>query len=140
MGRGGSLGPLPACCPGSSCQRLTRSGSIKQIPKKKPAPRPGERKITVTTNTQDPADSGPIIVGERPLKRGEIIRVHLEMYRGKWAVHVRKWYTDDHGELCPGKGFSCAPEYLPWLGVAIDDALKAAREKGLIAEHEEDAP
>jgi hypothetical protein len=93
----------------------------------------------VPTNTQDPADGGPIIIAERPLKRGEIIRVHLELYRGKWAFHMRKWYTDEHSELCPGKGFSCAPEHLPWLGVAIDDALKAAREKGLIGEHEESA-
>jgi hypothetical protein len=94
----------------------------------------------VATNAQDPSGCSPIIVGERPLKRGEIIRIHLELYRGKWAFHIRKWYTDEHSELCPGKGFSCGPEHLSWLGVAVDDALKAAREKGLFAEHEEDAP
>jgi hypothetical protein len=93
----------------------------------------------MSTIAQDASDCKPIIIAERPLKRGEIIRVHLELYRGKWAFHMRKWYTDEHSELCPGKGFSCGPEHLPWLGVAIGDALKAAREEDLIAEHEEDA-
>lgn len=93
----------------------------------------------MTTFSQPTLDCKPIVIAERPLKRGEIIRVHLELYRGKWACHVRKWYEDERGELCPGKGFSCGPEHLPWLGVAVDDALKASREKGLIVEHEEDA-
>ena len=86
----------------------------------------------MSTITHDTSKSKPIIVGERPLKRGEIVRVHLELYRGRWALHVRKWYEDDRGELCPGKGFSSGLEHLQWLGMALDDALKAAREKGLI--------
>ena len=91
----------------------------------------------MTTNTQDPSNCNLIIVGERPLKRGEIVRVHLELYRGKWAFHVRKWYENDSGELCPGKGFSSGLEHLPWLSVALDDTLKAARENGLIPADQE---
>ncbi len=91
----------------------------------------------MTSIAQDTSNCKPIIVSERPLKRGEIVRVHLELYRGRWALHVRKWYENDRDELCPGKGFSCGPEHLPWLGAALDDAIKMARENGLIPADQE---
>jgi Transcriptional Coactivator p15 (PC4) len=91
-------------------------------------------------SSQKSVDSNdPIIVAEQPLKRGEIIRVHLELYRGKWACHVRKWYADESGQLQPGKGLSCSPEYLPWLNIAVNDALNVARERGLISMDREGA-
>lgn len=88
-------------------------------------------------NTQDPEKCKPIIIGERPLRRGEIIRLHFEIYRGRWTFHLRRWFHDDSGELCPGKGFACAPDQLPWLAAVVGDALSAAREHGLITDSQE---
>ena len=70
--------------------------------------------------------SEPFIIAELPLKRGAIIRIHLELYRGKWAFHVRKWYPDEHSELCPGKVFRAALNISKRFGLRLDHATTIA--------------
>ena len=40
-------------------------------------------------------------------RRGESIRLVLDAYQGRNVVDLRTWFTDDDGELKPGKGFAC---------------------------------
>lgn len=83
---------------------------------------------------QTKSDPTEVIVDEWPInKRGELARISLELYKGSWRVGCRKWFLDDDGKLCPSRqGISLRVEHLPRLAAAPDQALSAARERGLI--------
>jgi hypothetical protein len=96
----------------------------------------------MTTITQDapqrnshkgkPDDVEPIIIGEWPIKRGEIARISIENYKGTWLISIRKWFEAEDGQLRPGKGISLSVKHLRHMSVAMDEALAVARERGLI--------
>jgi Transcriptional Coactivator p15 (PC4) len=77
-------------------------------------------------------ESIPIIEWERN-RRGQTNRVSLRSYLGHSLFDIRIWWTGDDGiTQHPGKGFSCRLKELPKLQQAVTQALKCARERGLL--------
>jgi hypothetical protein len=78
-------------------------------------------------------DVEPILIAEWPLSRGEIARVAIRSFKGTWLIDLRKWFETGAGELRAGpKGISLSVKHLRRISVAMDDALKTARERGLL--------
>jgi len=80
-------------------------------------------------NTNPPDE---IVVSEWSINRRETVRVSLCLYKGTRLINLRKWYTDDDGELRPGKGFAVSVKHLPRIAEAMGIAHSVARERGLI--------
>jgi hypothetical protein len=78
-------------------------------------------------------ESEPLLIAEWPIKRGEIARVSIENYKGTWLISLRKWFEAEDDELRPGKGISLSIKHLRRISIAMDEALAAARERGLIS-------
>jgi hypothetical protein len=107
-----------------------------------PAPRrAGKRKITMDVLTHDgpqgknKRDRENDIVAEWPANSREMLRVSIGPYKSAWRLDIRKWFTDNDGELKPGnKGISLAIKDLPRLADALASALSVARERGLVGD------
>src|SRR5437763_1756669 len=95
------------------------------------------------TAAQSPADLGtgwaqgvplafPLVIAEWDRNSREVVRVALDHYKGHHSVNVRVWYRDG-GQLKPGKaGIALGLKHLPNLCEALQAALSAAQEHGLI--------
>lgn len=79
----------------------------------------------------------PRLVSEWKRNNRETIRVRLDDYQGSSVFDLRSWYADTAGELKPGKsGITLSVKHLPATAAAIMQALKEARELGLLGEEE----
>jgi hypothetical protein len=79
-----------------------------------------------------PALAEPLVIAEWwKNRRGESIRLTLNLYEGRNVIDLRTWYTAD-GKPKPGKGFAAEVRHLPSLAAAIAKAEAKARELGLI--------
>ena len=77
----------------------------------------------------------PIIVKEWERNgRGEKIRVTLDHFKSADTIDARVWWTDEAGEVRPGKGLTLGLKHLPALAEAIAEALVLARKHGLIGD------
>jgi hypothetical protein len=81
------------------------------------------------------AEYQPVTIVEWPRNKREVIRVRLDRYNGRDTVDLRTWYRDQNGDLRPTpKGLTLAVDHLPALAAAVNQALHAACERGLIVE------
>ena len=78
-----------------------------------------------------------MIVAEWPIKRGEVARVSIELYKNTWLINIRRWFEADDGTARQSKGIAIAIKHLPQLADAITDALTVARERGFLADERE---
>jgi hypothetical protein len=79
----------------------------------------------------------PLLIAEWPIKRGEIVRVSIENYKGTWLINLRKWFEAEDEQLRPGKGLSLSVKHLRRISAAMDEALEVARHQGLIPTDED---
>jgi hypothetical protein len=80
----------------------------------------------------------PILISEWPLSRGEIARVSIRSFKGTWLIDLRKWYETGDGQLrASPRGISLSLKHLRRISVAMDEALAAAIERGLIPADDE---
>lgn len=89
------------------------------------------------SNHSNAGDVEPLLIAEWPIKRGEIARVSIENYKGTWLISLRKWFEAEEGRFRPGKGISLSVKHLRRISTAMDDALVAAGERGLIPADQE---
>ena len=61
------------------------------------------------------------------------LRASLNTYKGKHYFALRTWYTDDAGEMKPGKGINTKLELLPAIAEAVNAALADAQRRGLVS-------
>lgn len=59
--------------------------------------------------------SQEIVLGSRRLNRRDLLRVTITKFHGRNYIHARRWYFNDDGELCPGKGLSINEADLTWI-------------------------
>jgi hypothetical protein len=79
----------------------------------------------------------PITVAEWSRNSRETLRVRLDCYNGQTIIDCRSWWTDQNGELRPGKsGLTLAVRHLPDLADALAKALAHARSTGLLMDRE----
>lgn len=63
----------------------------------------------------------------------EVVRVEISRFKDVDIVNLRVWHEAGRDELRPGKsGFALRVSKLPELRDAIDKAITAARDEGLI--------
>jgi hypothetical protein len=74
----------------------------------------------------------PITIAGWPKGR-ETVQVRLDNYNKRNVIDVRCWYTDDDGNLKPGRsGITLQTSQLPQLADGIGKALSRARDSNLI--------
>ena len=83
------------------------------------------------------SDPTRVIVAKWPIKRGEVARVSIDLYKSTWLINVRRWFEADDGAMRRSKGIAIAIKHLPQLADAITDALTVARERGFLVDERE---
>jgi hypothetical protein len=79
-----------------------------------------------------PAAQLPLTIGEWAKGR-DTIRVRLDRFNGRDILDVRLWWTDEAGDLRPGRsGITVAVAHLPRLADALVAAVDEARALGLL--------
>jgi Transcriptional Coactivator p15 (PC4) len=79
----------------------------------------------------------PIVIAEWDRNAGEVVRVALDLYKGRHTINVRVWYRDG-GEVKPSKsGITLAVRHLPAVADALANALLAAHDTGLLNDGDE---
>ena len=75
------------------------------------------------------AAQADIIVAEWKKNAKEVVRVMLQVYRGKLDISIRAWYRDRGGELLAGRqGITLSiAKYLPKVSKALKQARKLAK-------------
>jgi hypothetical protein len=93
------------------------------------------RRVDQQQHSLNPEDGQalPLTVAEWPRNARETVRVRLDRYNGRDTIDIRSWWTDAGGELKPGRsGFTLSVRHLPKLAEAFNEALRRARELGLV--------
>ena len=65
-------------------------------------------------------------------RHGRCIAIRLKTVDGYNIADLRTFFAGSGGGLRPGKGFTCSVDHLPRLAEEFANALKRARELGLI--------
>lgn len=74
----------------------------------------------------------PIKIAEWP-KGKETVQVRLDTYNKRNIIDVRCWYSDDAGNLKPGRsGITLQTAQLPQLSAALVKALETAKANHLM--------
>lgn len=77
----------------------------------------------------------PVVIAEKPAGRqGEVLCVELSEFKGSPYLSQRKWFSNEAGELRPGKGLTVAVAELPWLVAQLERAEVEALRLGLLDE------
>lgn len=77
--------------------------------------------------------TGEITIAAWPRNSRETIRVCLDLYNGRPVIAARCWYTDNDGELKPGRaGLTLSINHLSALAEAFAQALVTATAEGLL--------
>lgn len=57
----------------------------------------------------------------------------LRMEDGRWRFSARLWFVNEQGQPAPGRsGFTMPAEALPELSPALQEALREARDRGIL--------
>jgi Transcriptional Coactivator p15 (PC4) len=63
-----------------------------------------------------------VVLHEWRATKRELGRVTIGSFNGRTFIHIRRWYRDAQGELCPGMGISVEPPNLRSLWKALRKA------------------
>jgi len=75
----------------------------------------------------------PWIIAELKKNSREIIRVAIELHRGKTVISIHTWYCDDDGKLKPGRqGVAYELKHLKRISKALKQANIQVRKNKLI--------
>lgn len=92
-----------------------------------------QERSETSLNRQDTQAKLPTTIAQWAKNAREQIIVRLGEYNGRLTIEARVWFTDEAGELKPGKsGLTVALRHLPQLAAAYADALAEARARGLL--------
>jgi hypothetical protein len=74
------------------------------------------------------AEYQPVTVAEWVRNKREVNRVRFDRYNGRDIVDLRTWYLDEIRDLRPTrKGITLAPQHLPVLAAAVNQAPPTSR-------------
>jgi transcriptional coactivator p15 (PC4) len=82
------------------------------------------------------AETFAVVIGERQLGRGDVLRIDIHDFKGNDYLNLRKWYTTADGQPAPGKGLTVSVHLIPWLLGQLQKAEQHALELGLLAEED----
>ena len=79
------------------------------------------------------ATAYPIVIAEWQRNSREIIRIALDQYKGRDIVDARAWWRAEDGNWRPGRnGLTLSLKHLPSLAEGLGDAVRRARQLGII--------
>src|SRR6478609_5766832 len=79
------------------------------------------------------ATAYPIVIAEWQRNSREIIRIALDQYKGRDIVDARAWWRNEDGNWRPGRnGLTLSLKHLPSLAEGLGDAVRRARQLGII--------
>jgi hypothetical protein len=79
-------------------------------------------------------DGFPVVIREWPRNsRGDLARIAIDRYEGRFIIDLRSWWRDSEGVLRPSRdGLSLSIEHLAKLADGVRAALRRAEEFGLL--------